>query len=472
MAAQQQADEDDAWGPSEDSHASGAARERGSGAAGSAAPNGTHGAADGGGARRPSCGLEDTWRLLPLRDLRLSPAGSGGCGALAKGAAAPAVPTLQRLALGVVARHVAQLVASLGPAGCGWLPAEVKASLLAAARRRGELGDAALAALADASFSTLDVSGSRVTGAALLAVAARMPALRALDVAGCERVGAGALRKLPRALPAVALLRLGGGPACDEAAAKALPKIVPAIAPEVADEEGGFLGGGGCHAAAAAATAAAGAWLSCGAGAGAPVPAHASAGGGPDAAAAADSWEELAASEDEGGGGDGSWIGGGGAALAGAAPPPLPLPPPAAGGGGGARFWQLRAVVWPGAPRAAREALQLLCPRVVLNPPRPRPGSLVGELPRELDPGVPLDAAAFEAVGPAALEDLSGGAAAPGEPAGPSVADRFRQAYIDREARRRGREARLAALAARRGLRDALRRSGGAREVSSWMDAL
>jgi hypothetical protein len=52
------------------------------------------------------------------------------------------------------------------------------------------------------------------------------------------------------------------------------------------------------------------------------------------------------------------------------------------------------------------------------------------------------------------------------------VAERFRQAYIDREARGRGREARLAWIEARRAARDTLHRSGGARALDSWLDCV
>jgi hypothetical protein len=52
------------------------------------------------------------------------------------------------------------------------------------------------------------------------------------------------------------------------------------------------------------------------------------------------------------------------------------------------------------------------------------------------------------------------------------VADRFRQAYIDREERRRQRVARLAWLEQRRASRDKFRSSGGARALSGWLDAL
>jgi hypothetical protein len=320
---------------------------------------------------------------------------------MARRAERSCVPSLQSLALGVVARHVSELAAALGPDGCGWLPAEAKASLLAAARRRRELSDSVLLALADPAHTSLDVSGSRVGGAALLRAAERMPLLRALDVTGCERVSAGCLRKLPAAAPRLALLRLGGGGAAGEAAAKALPKVVPAIAPEVAGEEEGFAGGRGqpgvSHANRAAQPLAALAIAPTS------TAGHFESRAGAAVVAAADSWEDLAGSGDDGGSGSGD---GGGASLVGGTPSSTAAVPPSlvASSSGNGRLWELRVVVWPDCPRQTREALQLLCPRVVLNPPTLRPGALLGDLPRELDPGIPLDTAAFDVVGPAALE--------------------------------------------------------------------
>lgn len=63
-------------------------------------------------------------------------------------------------------------------------------------------------------------------------------------------------------------------------------------------------------------------------------------------------------------------------------------------------------------------------------------------------------------------------AAALGAHAGPTLAERFRQAYADRQSRLRARERRLAALGAKKAARDAYARSGAARELSGWLDSL
>jgi uncharacterized membrane protein YgcG len=391
-------DGDDAWGPA-DAAAAAAARpgpRRGGGGAG-----GRDGAA-----RRASAA--DAARLRPLLELKLSLAPPPPPAAAAA-AARPAVLPLQALALGVVAAHVSELAGA--PEACAWLPSELKASLLAAARRRGELTDGVLAALVDAGFTSLDVSGSRVSGAGLVAAAAAAPRLRALDAARCRGVSAGALVRVARRCPRLALLRLGGCEAADAAAAGALPRIAPAIAPAVAAAEDD--GGRGGNAAAAALAARAGRSA---AAAAAAEQAAAAAAREPEPAAAAESWEELAESEPEadepgwdgrggasrgGGGGGGGASSSGGSDAGGGAAARLPVP------GAPGRLWELRVIVWPACPREAREKLQRMCPRVLLNPAAAAPrgaAALVGPLPPEVDPDAALDAVAFAAVGPAALQ--------------------------------------------------------------------
>jgi hypothetical protein len=417
-----------------------------------AAPAPPRRSSSGGNGTKPQVvtSMADAKRLRPLLDLKLSPApppptavshrrsraSSTGSSSHDKTGSCPfQIPTLQSLALGVVARHVSELVAALGPAGCAWLPTEAKASLLAAARRRGELTDSALLALADGGFKSLDISGTRVCGAALLEALERMPGLVALDVSRCERVSAGALVRLARRCPALALLRLGGGGEAGAAAAGALARILPAIAPElVVDEDQGEGivtgssggGGGGGGVAGLATTGIQG--LSISGGVGSSAAAAAATAGGVEQSAAADSWEDLLDEEqpptiepttssstqqhDTGGSS--------GRDAAAAHSPSSPSQQQdhktrrrsssgggfAPCGGSSSRLWQLKAIVWPDCPRDSELLLQRLCPRVVLNPcPRLRPGgALLAALPREVDPDVPLDLAAFEAVGPAALE--------------------------------------------------------------------
>lgn len=399
--------EEDAWGPTEDVHA---AAVEAAGSSGQAVLNAQHSGTTGPGTptlhasnRAPRISAqEEAWRLQPLLNLRLSPntstsgatpamnCSSGGGGGSNAPSSESAVLPLQSLALGVVAKHVLELIAALGPEGCSWLPSEVKASLLAAARRRRQLTDDALVALSDPGFLSLDISGSRACGMALLQAAEKMPNLRALDITGCEKISSGCLKKLARLCPRLALLRLGGSAACSAAAAAALPHVVPAVSADalaLAAEEG-FVEAGLESELAKWAAAATG-----------PGPAGGATEGVEAVAAAADSWEDLADDGDEESDGGAGSRAAGATGMGGSA-----FGTSSSSGGGGGRFSELRVIVWLDCPRACRAVLQRLCPRIVVNPALPKKGVLLGSLPREVDPAVPLDAAAFEAVGPAALE--------------------------------------------------------------------
>eukprot|EP00879_Flechtneria_rotunda_P013142 GHRR01013727.1.p1 GENE.GHRR01013727.1~~GHRR01013727.1.p1 ORF type:complete len:222 (+),score=79.32 GHRR01013727.1:390-1055(+) len=92
--------------------------------------------------------------------------------------------SLQRICLGILGRHVTELVHQLGEQ-LRWLPPDVKAALLAVARRRGELTGAMLRAVADESWTQLDLSGcSKLFGADLVEVASTMPNMQVVDFTG------------------------------------------------------------------------------------------------------------------------------------------------------------------------------------------------------------------------------------------------------------------------------------------------
>lgn len=95
------------------------------------------------------------------------------------------------------------------------LPTEIKACLLAVARLRRLLSDAALAALADAGQAVLDLhgTGAHVSDAGVRAALRAMPQLRRVDLSSCP-VGADTLRALGESCPRVEVLRLGS-PATD-----------------------------------------------------------------------------------------------------------------------------------------------------------------------------------------------------------------------------------------------------------------
>lgn len=90
------------------------------------------------------------------------------------------------------------------------LPSEAKACLLAVARVRRLLCDAALAALADEGHTVLDLHdcGDALSEGGICGALRRMPHLRCADLASCG-VGGAALRTLAESCPALEVLRLG-----------------------------------------------------------------------------------------------------------------------------------------------------------------------------------------------------------------------------------------------------------------------
>jgi len=134
--------------------------------------------------------------------------------------------SLSSLSLARLACHVRELV------DCGaapHLPPEHRAALLAAARRRCELTDDVLCALAGDELEVLDVSGAtRLSSAALEALLPRLPRLEAADLMRCNAASASVLRSLAAACPGLVELRLGGDAACD-AAASCLADLLPRL---------------------------------------------------------------------------------------------------------------------------------------------------------------------------------------------------------------------------------------------------
>ncbi|ACO63309.1 predicted protein [Micromonas commoda] len=133
----------------------------------------------------------------------------------------------------LLARHVDELV-DAGGESLRHLPCDVRDALLAVARRRRCLDDAALRALVDESTTIIDASGcggGRVTDAGIAALAARR-ALRnvtAVDLSRCDGVTAAGLRILARAAPRLRTLRCGGDATCNAACEAAIPGIVPRL---------------------------------------------------------------------------------------------------------------------------------------------------------------------------------------------------------------------------------------------------
>jgi len=140
------------------------------------------------------------------------------------------VKPLKWLVVDLLAAHVDELVEVAGESLLN-LPPDVRQALLAVARRKGVLDDAALVALVDESFAALDVSGcgDAVTDAGVRALAAK-GALRSVvtvDVTGCAGVSADGLRALILAAPKLEILRCGGDPTCDATCRAAIAPANP-----------------------------------------------------------------------------------------------------------------------------------------------------------------------------------------------------------------------------------------------------
>lgn len=308
--------------------------------------------------------------------------------------------------------------------------------------------------------------------------------------AGCERISAGGLKQLAQAFPHLEVLRLGGSAACSEAALKALPHILPGLPPAQHYS----------HSNNKAAAAVAGVSNS------APAAVVSNSAAAPAAAAVvADSWEDAFASssddeEEEGGQGDdaandqqqaGSNDAGSGSSSGGsgeqdsAGQPALQAVSVAAnsssssssGFSTSSRLKHLQALIWPDVPSAAVELVQLRCPRVLINP-QLKPDKLTGAPPpREWDASIALDELFMQSVTAAALDAASDDAVASmAAAAGRSqqddkepvvhIADKFRQAYVDRARRLKEKERRL--LAAEE--REQLKASHALRTMHAWLD--
>jgi hypothetical protein len=136
-------------------------------------------------------------------------------------------PPLAALCLGNLAVWLDELV-ELGDAVLPRLPPDDKAALLAAARRRGVLGDAALRLLIN-DVTALDLRGATVSEAAVRAALSAAPRLRYVDFSEVYISGE-TIRALPRACPALEVLRLGGhGAARGAEVAAALRAVLPRV---------------------------------------------------------------------------------------------------------------------------------------------------------------------------------------------------------------------------------------------------
>ena len=140
------------------------------------------------------------------------------------------VKPLKWLVVDLLAAHVDELIELAGEA-LRALPPDARHALLAVARRKGCLDDAALDALVDETATALDVSGcgDAVTDTGVRALAARgaLRSVVAADITSCRGITADGIRELVSGAPNLEVLRCGGDPACDAACRDAIAPARP-----------------------------------------------------------------------------------------------------------------------------------------------------------------------------------------------------------------------------------------------------
>ncbi|ESQ54573.1 hypothetical protein EUTSA_v10025611mg [Eutrema salsugineum] len=210
-------------------------------------------------------------------------------------------PSLVSLCLGVVGRHLEEIIPCLADISVIF-PADIKMSIAAIAKRRKLLDDDLIISLADSSWEILDVSGSDVSNSGLAKVAEICKSLRAVDISRCNKITSMGVSELVQHCRSLETLRCGGCPSSESTARRSLSMFKP----NLSNVEG-------------------------------------------------ETWEELDTTE----------IGHGGQSL--------------------------RWLVWPRIDKASLEMLSMECPRIVVNP---KPSLLtysLNEAPREALPDVALD---------------------------------------------------------------------------------
>lgn len=337
------------------------------------------------------------------------------------------VPSLQALSLGCVGLFLDIMHEQLGDY-LKFLPADIKACLNCVARRRGVLSAALLQTLADDQWQLLDLCGCpHLPSATVLTVLQRLSNLQALDLTGCSALGVEVYKRLGQCCPGLVTLRVGGSASCDEAMTAALKTLLPHVAPVAAAQE-------------------------------------------------ADDWEEVAA-------------------VVVAAPVTCP-----------GQLSSLAHIVWPNIPPKAYAAIQQLCPRITVNArPGPRlsplpltrttppPGATAAtsasisgaaggdshgglvrgrhaRIPAAANPDLPLDAPLAGQVGSEAWQGLAGGSSGVegrGAMSQLSIADKFKQAYVEQSMQLREKARREERQATRRQLKS----SRALQEVNKWLDA-
>ncbi|GLT83550.1 hypothetical protein SLE2022_018330 [Rubroshorea leprosula] len=137
-------------------------------------------------------------------------------------------PSLVSLCLGVVGRHLEDIIDELGDIADSF-PADIKMAIAAIARRRKLLSDDVLISLADSSWEILDLSCSEVSDSGLSRVADRCKSLRAVDISRCNKITETGVFELVRHCHLLETFRCGGCPASESTARRCLGVFKPKL---------------------------------------------------------------------------------------------------------------------------------------------------------------------------------------------------------------------------------------------------
>ncbi|KAF8082155.1 hypothetical protein N665_0845s0013 [Sinapis alba] len=294
----------------------------------------------------------------------------------------PGPPSLVSLCLGVVGRHLEEIIPCLADIS-HIFPADIKISIAAVAKRRKLLDDDLIISLADTSWEILDVSGSDVSDSGLAKVSEMCNSLRAVDISRCNKITSMGVSELVQNCRSLETLRCGGCPSSESTARRSLSLFKPDLSNV---DEG-------------------------------------------------DTWEELDVTE----------IGHGGQSL--------------------------RWLVWPRIDKDSLEMLSMECPRIVVNP---KPSFLtysLHEVPREALPDVALDEPFVKDIDPKTWV-VRGVVKSPTTSSlsmtssDLSIAEKFRLAFAERDARLAPKRAKNARQQQRRAERDWMMSSDEAKAMA------
>ncbi|KAJ4725100.1 RNI-like superfamily protein [Melia azedarach] len=137
-------------------------------------------------------------------------------------------PSLVSLCLGVVGKHLEDIIEDLGEIAINF-PADIKIAVTAIARRRKLLSDEVITSLAESSWEILDISGSDVSDSGLVKVAEVCKSLRAVDISRCDRITAAGVSELLQHCNSLETLRCGGSPRSDHTARRCLGILKPKL---------------------------------------------------------------------------------------------------------------------------------------------------------------------------------------------------------------------------------------------------